>query len=97
MQHSSYSAAIRQIFDRINQRESGSQLRLHFVLPIANLVKKREGRRRMRREKMEEEEFCKDKWEPDKAKGQVRGREEGSSGRKLQIWKQIKDYVVFKS
>lgn len=48
MQHSSYSAAIRQIFDRINQRESGSQLRLHFVLPIANLGKKREGRRRRR-------------------------------------------------
>ncbi len=55
MQHSSYSAAIRQIFDRINQRESRSQLRLHFVLPIANLQKMREGgrRRRMRREEQE--------------------------------------------
>ena len=53
MQHSSYSAAIRQIFDRRDQRESRSQLRLHFVLPIANLGKKREGmrRRRMRQEK----------------------------------------------
>lgn len=53
MQHSSYSAAIRQIFDRRNHGESWSQLRLHFVLPIANLGKKREGRKRtrMRREK----------------------------------------------
>lgn len=48
MQHSSYSTAIRQIFDRINQRESGSQLRLHFVLPIANLGERKEGRRRRR-------------------------------------------------
>lgn len=51
MQHRGNSAAIRKIFDRINQRESRSQLRLHFILPIANLKKRREGgNRRMRDE-----------------------------------------------
>lgn len=45
VQHRSYSAAIRQILDAINQREGGSELRLDFVLSVANLWTKGQERR----------------------------------------------------
>lgn len=50
VQHSSYRTAIREIFNRRNQGESGRQLRLHFVFPVANL-KKKERKRKIKRRK----------------------------------------------
>lgn len=102
MQHRSYSTAIRQIFDSINQRESRSELRLHFVLPIANLGERREGGsgRRMRREKRAKRERVlhrRDRIGPSKWTSEGERERIIRQTEKLQMRKEINALVACKS